>query len=254
MRRSFKSLPLALSFMLALAAVGFFLTSCSNNSSQGRFVNAVVNAGNVDIFFGGTRYFTDLGFQGFEPASSYSGVPAGSSTIIGYPTGTSTTETFSVSNVNLNAGSQYTLVAAGVAVNGPNSNVVVLNPVDNNNVPANGTVNFRVINASPDGPLSPVIYITPNPIIGNGCNSAGSIVINPLAYQAASGYEPIQYNSQGGYTVFVCNTEGGNPIFSGTNLGTIGGPNVGSIRTIIFTDNSGGTGMSSIPVVLKDDN
>src|SRR5208337_4915439 len=160
------------------------------------------------------------------------------STVAGFPPGATSNPSFSTSNVNLSAGSQYTLVATGNIASGPN-NVIVLNPVDNNNVPANGTVNFRVINASPDGPTSPVIYITPNPIIGNGCSASGSIVINPLAYQATSGYEPIQYNSQGGYTVFVCNAEGGNPIFSGTNLGSIGGPNVGSIRTIILTDNTG---------------
>src|SRR5271157_380170 len=203
MRRSLKSLPLALSLMLALAAVGFFLTSCSNNSSQARFVNAVWDAGTMNIEINGTQYFNLLGFQGLGPSSGYSGVPAGSSTVAGFPPGATSNPSFSTSNVNLSAGSQYTLVATGNIASGPN-NVIVLNPVDNNNVPANGTVNFRVINASPDGPTSPVIYITPNPIIGNGCSASGSIVINPLAYQATSGYEPIQYNSQGGYTVFVC--------------------------------------------------
>ncbi len=77
------------------------------------------------------------------------------------------------------------------------------------------------------------------------------MTVDGLTYQTTSTYEPITYNA-GGYTLYVCNAVGGNPIFSGVSLGTIGGPNEGSIRTVILTDNSGGTGMDSQPIVLND--
>jgi len=252
MRRSLKSLPLALSFMLALAAVGFFLTSCSNNQSQARFVDAVWDAGTMDIFFGGTRYFSGLALQGVEPTSGYSGVPAGSSTIIGYPSGTSTTPSFTTPNVNLNASSQYTLIAAGNIASGPN-NVIVMNPVDNNNGPADGNVNFRIIYASPDGPSTVYVYIIPNPLVGSTCQGTPTAT---LSYQGVSTYITMPYNSNGqGYTVWLCNAQGGNPLTGDTsgysfNAGSLA---LGAIRTLIFTDNSTGTYVSvPQPVLLKD--
>ncbi len=244
MLRFLKAVPLALPFMLALTALGFLFTSCTTgNSASARFVHAIANTGELDIEINGTKSFPGVVFD--EPSSGYIGVPAGSDTIEGFQAGT-TTQVFDVSNVSVNAGSQYTLIAAGPTTN----DVTILNPVDINTEPADGTVNFRVINASFDGPSAVYVYIVLNPVSGNGCQ--GTATVSGLAYQQVSGYVPLQYNPSGGYTVYVCNAENGNPIFSGDDIGSVGGSSEGSIRTLILTDNSSGTGMSSTPVVLND--
>jgi len=249
MRRFLKVLPLTLALVLALAGMGLVLTSCNNNSqAQIRFVHAIWDAGALDIEFNGAKDITDVAFLGVQPTSGYRPVPAGSDTVEGFATGT-TTEAFEADNVSLSAGSEYTVVATGNIAGGGNGNVVILNPSDDNTEPANNMVSFRFIHASPDGPGTVYIYVVRNPVIGNGCG--GTVTVSSLTYQSTSTYVPITYNADG-YTLFVCNAEGGNPIFSGFGLGTIGGPNEGSIRTVVLTDNSGGTGMDSSPIVLND--
>ena len=71
--------------------------------------------------------------------------------------------------------------------------------------PANGTVNFRVINASPSGPNgggAPVdVWIVPAPLTGQLAEPA---TIPNVAYRSTSNYVPVPYNSGGGgFLVFV---------------------------------------------------
>ncbi len=251
MRGFLKALPLSLALVLALAGLGLVLTSCNNSSqAQIRFVHAIWDAGALDIEFNGAKNITDVAFLGVQPTSGYRPVPSGSDTIEGFATGT-TTEAFQTENVNLSSGTEYTVVATGNIAGGGNGNVVILNPSDDNAEPPDNYVSFRFIHASPDGPGTVYIYVVPNPVIGNGCS--GTVTVNGLSYQQTSTYsgQQITYNANG-YTLYVCNAVGGNPIFSGVSLGTIGGPNEGSIRTVVLTDNSGGTGMDSQPIVLND--
>jgi|HubBroStandDraft_1064217.scaffolds.fasta_scaffold00233_22 hypothetical protein len=253
MLRLLKSLPLALPIMslLALAAMGFVLTSCTSGSqAQARFVHAIWDAGELDIDFNGNKDFPELSFLGHLPSTGYTAVPAGSDTVEGFQAN-SNTEAFVTPNVSLTAGTQYTLVATGNIASGTSS-VPIMAPPDNNTEPNVGTVSFRVINASPDGPGQGVyIYIQLNPVIGNGCTLSTGPTVSALTYQQTSSYVNLNFNANGGYTLFVCNAVNGNPLFS-QNLGSIGSSTEGSIRTLILTDNSSGSTLNLSAIVLDD--
>jgi Domain of unknown function (DUF4397) len=245
MLRWLKALPLALPLTLALAALGFLVACGSGNSVQVRFVHAIQDSGQLDIDFNGTKEYTDIAFTAVQPSSGYSAVPAGNDTIQGFATGT-TTLAFTNSNVNLNAGTEYTVVATGFITS--TSDVVILSPADTNTEPANGTVNFRVIDASPSGPGSLDIYILPNPVVGGIVPPA---TISGLAYQQTSTYVPLPYNSNGqGYTIYVCTSGSTNPIFSQPL--TVGSSSEGSIRTLILTDQANDDALRDLFTVLND--
>jgi hypothetical protein len=259
MRRLLKNLPLALPSMLALVAlgaVGLVTTSCNSSQAQVRFVHAITDAGPLDIDFNGTKELTDIGFFQFQPASGYTPVPSGSDTIEGLATG-STTEAFSVSNVNLNAGSQYTIVATGNIQTV--SSVILLSPTDNNTEPADGQVSFRVIDASVSGPATIAVYILPNNSLGQGpgVTPTTAITMTVSSPQSSltgttSGYVSQSFNSLNtGYTMYVCVSGDFNPMFSAA-IPNVGSVTVGSIRTVILTDNSEQTGINVQPIELTD--
>jgi hypothetical protein len=249
--RSLKALPLTLALVtLALAALTLVTTGCGGGSSQAqaRFVNAIPNATALDIQFNGTKEFTDVAFFGYLPSAGYTGVPAGSDTILGFATGSTTNQAFSVTT-DLTAGKQYTLVATGFV---PNS-VVVLPPTDNNTAPAVGNVIFRVINASPSGPSAVDIYILPNPVQGGLGSCTAPNCISGVAYQGVSTPTTLPYNSNGnGYTMYVTTSGGTNPIFSQSL--SVGSATVGSIRTLVLTDIQNGNppGMNPQAIILND--
>jgi len=247
MVRWLKALPLA----LAIAALSIIAISCSSsNSAQVRFVHAIQDASALDIEVNGTKVFTDVGFTEFQPAPpAYTSVPSGSDTVEGLATG-STTEAFSNSPVSLAAGTQYTMVATGFVTSA--SSVVIMPLADNNTAPANGSVNFRVINASPNGPSAVDVYIVPNPPQGLGSKTFSGLSYNdPSAYT----YVTLPYNSsipsgQPNYTMFVTTTGGGNQIFSQTI--TAVSASAGAIRTLVLTDRADGTSMNDGAIVLND--
>jgi hypothetical protein len=253
MRRFLKVLPLTLALVLALAGMGLVLTSCNNGSqAQIRFVHAIYDAGALDIEFNGAKDITDVAFFNYQPTSGYRPVPAGSDTVEGFATGT-TTEAFETDNVSLSAGSEYTVVATGNIAGGGNGNVVILNPSDDNTEPANGTVNIRIIYAAPQGPGTVYAYIIQNPPVGQACQGAAAAT---LTYPGISIYIPEPYNTNGeGYTVYLCNAPDGNPLENDSQgySFTAGSISAGSIRTLIFTDNSGGTYVNlPQPIILND--
>ncbi len=242
MFRLLKALPLT----LALAAL-FLFTGCGSSSSQARFVNAIPDAGVLDIDVGGTKEFSSVAFA-TASGSNYVGVPSGSVTIEGFASGT-TTEAFTTSGVSLNSGSEYTLVAVGFLT----GSVIVLNPVDNNTEPADGMVSFRVINASPSGGTVDV-YILPNPISCQLGTQPGDCAptIPALAYQSTSTYATQSFNSNGqNFTLIVTTSGNTTPIFS-FPLPSVGSSSLGSIRTLVLTDNSSGTAINDEPIVLDD--
>ena len=247
MHRSLKVLLPVLA-LVALGVLGLVTTNCGSSQAQVRFVDAIWDAaGPLDIYFNGSKDFPEIGQFGHLPSTGYTAVPAGGETIEGYAAGGTTTEAFlSQNQVNLTAGTQYTLVATGNIVT--TSNAVILAQADDNTEPAVGNVIFRFIDASPDQGTV-YVYLIANPVVGNGCTQGTETT---LAYQQTSISGLLPYNSSGGYTLYVCNAIGGNPLFTSTNLGLIGGPSLGSIRTIILTDNSQGTGMSQQIIPLAD--
>jgi hypothetical protein len=250
MSRLLKALPLA----LALAALSIFTPSCgSSTPAQVRFVNALQDTAQygtaLDFEFNGTKEFTDIEFQGVQPPSGYTKVPSGGDSVEGLETGTAT-EVFR-SDVSLNGGTQYTLVATGFATN--SAKVVIIPAADKNVAPVSGKVEFRVINASPSGPNgipgAVDIYIFP---IGSNSPITPPATIPNLAYRSPSSYVPLTYNpnfEQGfNYTMFV--TAAGIPtaILITQNLSA----SAGAIRTLVLTDQQNVDQLNSLAIVLND--
>jgi|HubBroStandDraft_1064217.scaffolds.fasta_scaffold00233_21 hypothetical protein len=242
MSRWLKTLPLA----LALAASSIVTTGCNSSSqAQVRFVHAIQNAGELNIDVNGTSEFTNISFTNWQPTSGYKATPGGLVTFEGFLAGTST-EVFSTSNVKLFAGTPYTVVATGFA-SGGTGNVVIVNSVDNNTEPANGIINFRIINASPSAPGPLDIYIQQSQVQG----LTPPATIAGLPYQGTSKYIAEKYNSNGGgYTVYVCPADSTVPIFHETFV--VGGSNEGSIRTLILTDQPDVDQLNPQFIVLDD--
>ena len=133
--------------------------------------------------------------------------------------------------------------------------VTILNPVDNNTAPADGNVNFRVIDASPSGPGSVDVWILPNGNNESPTNTAPTIssLSSPSApTTATSGYITIPYNSNGlGYNLYVAPHGSTTALFNGNPI-TAGSLSLGTVRTIVLVD--GNNTISSTPIVLSDVN
>jgi hypothetical protein len=249
MLRLSKVLPLSFALAtLAFAALTIFVSCTSGNTTQARFINGISDASSLDIEVNGTREFSSIGF-GQASGSTYAAIPAGTDAIQGFAAGT-TTVAFQGQNVPLNAGSQYTLVAAGLLT----GNVNILHPVDNNTQPTVNTTSFRVINASSFGPGggggAADIYILPNPVVGN--ISQFKPTITNLSYGATSSYANQTDNSNTeGYTMYVTPTGNPTPTFS-VGLNNVGTTTIGAICTLVLTDQANGSAMSQIPVALDD--
>lgn len=223
----------ALLVAAGIAALSMITVGCnSGGQTQVRFVQAIPDASALNIEVNGTSYFTNVAFSNLQPLKGYTAVPAGVDTVEGILTSNST-EAFSTSGIKLLGGTDYTVVATGF-VAGSTNNVIILNPSDDNREPANGTIKFRVMNASPSAPGALDIYIQPAQVAG----LTPPATIGALAYQETSKYVAEPYNTTGGgYTVYVCMAGSTSPIFQQTFV--VGGTNEGSIRTLILTDQQG---------------
>jgi len=246
-----KALPL----ILALAILGLFTASCnSSNNAHVRFVNAIADTedyGNtgLDIDFNGTKEFTDVAFSGIQPTSGYTPVPSGSVTVNGLETG-GTNVIFSLPGVDLSSGTDYTLVSTGNVLE---TNVKIISPADNNTAPANGSVNFRVINASPSGPggggAAADVYVLQIPndgIVGETPQISG------LAYDTTSSYVTVPFNSGGEGWSLIVTVHGGTTPFMNTTINNFGSATTGAICTLVLTDQQEGNQMNSSPIYLND--
>jgi len=254
MSRWFQTLPLT----LALAALTIVTASCGGSSTpaQVRFVNALQDTahyGNaLDIEVSGTKDFTDIPFQGFQPSSGYTTVASGGVAIQGLQTGT-TTGVF-VADISLNAATQYTLVATGFAIS---NKVAIISAVDDNTAPANGKVEFRVINASPSGPngIPGAVDIYVVPVGSNLGLTSATLIASDLAYRSASSYATVAYNpnsEQGfNYTMFVTATGTTTPILITQTL-SVGSSAAGAIRTLVLTDEQNVNQLNPLAIVLND--
>jgi hypothetical protein len=110
-------------------------------------------------------------------------------------------------------------------------------------------VNFRFINAAPDGPATGVdIYVMPaqEPL-------QSPPTVSGLNYQQTSAYINVPYNKQGsGFVIYVCTTGTTTPLFS--QALSVGGPTQGVIRTLILTDQQKVEALNPLFVVLNDVN
>ena len=256
MLRLLKALPLT----LAIAAVSIVATSCgSNNGTKARFVNAIQNTnqygGGLNVEVNGTQQFTNVTFPGVS-ASTYTSIPSGNVTFEGFEYPGVTTPVFTDSTT-LSGGTQYTEVATGQA-GGTGGQVVLLSLSDDNSLPNNGTLNFRVINAayfsSPSAGVD--IWIEPAPYSSAVRQPA---TIRGLVYPTPSGYVNVPYNQAPGegFTVFVYTAEPGTavgtPLFNRT-YNVNASPNSAAVCTLVLTDNANGSTMDSFPVPLDDNN
>ena len=254
MSRLFKAMPLT----LALSALSILTASCgsSNNPAQARFVNAIADTAQygtaLDIEVAGTKEFTDISFQGFQPTSGYTEIASGGSALQGIQTGT-TTPVF-IADISLTASTQNTLVATGFAIN---NRVVIISASDNNLAPANGKVEFRVINASPSGPngIPGAVDIYMVPVGSNAGLTSATLIVSDLGYRSTSPYALVDYNpnsAQGfNYTMFVTATGTTTPILITQSL-TAGSSSAGAIRTLVLTDEENVDQLDQRAIVLND--
>src|ERR1019366_7636971 len=222
MCRLLKALPLTLS-IAALIVFATFAASCGSSNSQARFVNAISDDTQVlDIEFNGTKAFALQNPFPTDSGSTYVSVPSGSDKVQGFATGQTTNPVFTkTSPVSFSSGKQYTVVATGQLA----GTVILMTPVDTNTAPADGSVNFRVINASLSGPGSVDVYIFPDSASGiscvpggNGCSgSTFTALPSPVSsINTTSAYVTMPYNSAGfGYTLYVTIAGQPNPLFNG---------------------------------------
>jgi len=254
MLRLSKVVPLTVALAtLALATLIIFVGCNSSSSAQVRFVNAISDdTQGLDIDFNGTKAFTDILFPGIS-ASTYTSVPSGSDKIQGFATGTTSNPVFSeTSPVSFSSGTQYTVVATGQLT----GTVILLAPVDTNTAPGNGSVNFRVINASINGPGSVDVYILAKPVVGNlgcptNCPTITALASPVSSINTTSAYTTLPYNSNGqGYQLYVTVTGETVPVVNDPQTISVGSVSVGSIRTLVLVD-SGNT-ISQSPLILSD--
>jgi Domain of unknown function (DUF4397) len=244
-----KALPLT----LALAALSFFTTSCGAGSqAQARFVNGISDdTQSLDIDFNGAKVFSGVQSPGVS-ASTYVSVPSGSDKIEGFAAG-GTTVAFPAQTVSVSSGKQYTLVATGTLA----GSVTIVPSVDTNTAPANGSVNFRVINASSLGPTGTGaavdVYILPNPSPCTPGSSGCAATVSNLAYQDTSNYVTLPFNSAGsGWQMIVTNGTGNTQAYFNDTLANVGSASEGAICTLVLTDQLNGSFMSTSPLKLND--
>ncbi len=233
MLRLLRVLPLT----LALAALSFFTTSCGSSSqAQIRVVHAIPDGPAVDIDVNGTKVFTNIVFAGFQPSSGYTKVASGSDTITALDTGT-TTQVLT-SSASLHGSTQYTVVLAGFA-SSPSAATIT----DTNTAPTSGNIEFRVIDAAPNGPGSVDVYIVPP---GTDITSLTPQISALGSDTQASGYVPLAFATNG-YSVIVTAAGNKTPVINQTYI-----PPTGSIRTLVLVDVQGGGAISLFPLELSD--
>jgi hypothetical protein len=227
----------ALSLTLALASLSFFTASCgSSSSAQIRVVHAISDGQALDVELNGTKIFTDMPFDSFQPSSGYTKVASGSDTILALDTGT-TTQVLS-SSASLGGSAQYTVVLSGFQANASAALIT-----DTNTAPASGNIAFRIIDASLAGPGTVDAYIVPP---GTDITNVTPQISALSSNTQASAYVPIAF-ATGGYAVIVTANGNKTPIINQTYI-----PPTGSIRTLVLLDIQGGGAISQFPLELSD--
>jgi hypothetical protein len=253
MFRLLKPLPLT----VAIAILTIITTGCATNSAKGRFLNALQNTnaygggnGAIDVYINQTKIFSNLGFA--TPSSTYTNIATGNDTFEGFESPGDTNLVFNNLTANLTGGYQYTLIATGLAGGSGALAPTLIYQHDNNVVPPANTVEFRVINASPNSPTSVDVWIIPEPTTGPqgtcaGQASTGNCPISGLAYTNISPYLPFTAIQGGNYGLFVTFHNSTSLIAETTLPGSSG-----SITTIVLVDKANGSFMSPTPVILED--
>ncbi len=254
MFRLLKPLPLT----VAIALLSIITTGCASNSAKGRFLNALQNTnaygggnGAIDVYINQTKIFSGLAFA--TPSSTYTNIATGNDTFEGFESPGDTSLVFNNLTANLTGGYQYTLIAAGLAGGSGSLAPTLIYQHDNNVVPPANTLEFRVINASPNSPTSVDVWIIPEPTTGpqGSCSQfPKDCLVSGLTYASPTNISPyLSLTSiQGGnFGLFVTFHNSTSLIAETTLPGS-----TGSITTIVLVDKANGSFMSPTPVILED--
>ncbi len=120
-----------------------------------RVVHALPDAPAVDVWVDGSVAFSNAPFQDI---TDYAGLDAGAYNVQVTPTG-ATEPVVIDADLDLTAGTDYTVVAVGML-----ANIEPLVLVDNNSAPAAGKAHVRFVHASPDAPAVD-IAMTGGPVL-----------------------------------------------------------------------------------------
>lgn len=161
-------LYLAGAVVLALATV----TSAFAQSSQARVrvVHASPDAPAVDVWVNDQKAFTNAPFKGI---TNYAPLAAGTYGVKVVPTG-ATTPVVINANLDLKAGTDYTVVAVGQL-----ANIAPLVLTDNNAAPAAGKAHVRFVHASPNAPAVDVAV------------KGGPVLFSNIAFKGTGNYLPV---------------------------------------------------------------
>jgi hypothetical protein len=131
-----------------------------------RVVHASPDAPNVDIWVDGEPALTDVPFTA---VSDYLALPAGTHNV--QVTATGTTDPVIDADVELAAGTSYTVAATGLLAD------ITATVLTDDRMPADGQAKLRVFHASPSAPAEVDIAVTDGPIL-----------VEALAYPEATDY------------------------------------------------------------------
>jgi hypothetical protein len=164
MRSTLRSL-LAMAGSLALLA-GLAAPTAAQDEAFVRVVHASPDAPNVDVWVDGEIVLTDVPFTA---VSDYLALPAGTYNV--QVTATGSTDPVIDADLALEAGTSYTVAAAGLLAD--------IAPVvlTDDRIPADGQAKLRVFHASPSAPSSVDVAVTGGPVLVEG-----------LAFPEATGY------------------------------------------------------------------
>jgi hypothetical protein len=236
--------------LVAVASLSLFSLSCnSSNHAEVRFVHALQDAAALNVDINGKPEFDNISFLGVLPKQpGYTSVPSGSDTLEAF-NASNNSEAFST-DLTLNGGSEYTLIATGFATGTNGSNVDLLSITDVIPSPPSGDVEFRVIHASPSGPGTVDVYIQLNPSLNGPVQPP---TIKGLAYTQASAYYQFSVNPNNepeipGFTIYVCASGSTTPIITEQVIPQ----DTQEARTLVLTDVQNGNAMSSSFLELND--
>jgi len=245
-----------LSLALAVVSLGILMmvAGCGSSGTQYRVFNAMSNPSatfNFDVTVNGAIVTPTggLAFGSVQPASGYSGISSGSDSVAVYQAGTAGTAgavPLVTSTLSLGGSTQYTIVLEGnLGASGAAFPWVAQNFPDNNTLPTNGNIEFRVIHAAPTLPKAVDIYLE---------GSEGSLVgLTPTFSSVAYGQtsqQPSEYVTlpAGTWWLYVVTAGAKTPLFPAYSYS----PSTGSISTLVLTDNQSGNIWSYPAYILTD--
>jgi hypothetical protein len=165
--KTFLTLSAVVVLALALSTAAF----AQDGTARVRVVHASPDAPAVDVWVNGNVAFSNAPFKG---VTDYAPLGAGTYNVQVTPTG-ATTPVVIDADLDLTAGTDYTVVAVGQL-----ANIEPLVLVDNNSSPAAGKAHVRFVHASPDAPAVDIA-------VANG----GPVLFSNVAFKGVGDYLPV---------------------------------------------------------------